>query len=161
MCEMDCLSTTTIPWYKFTKKKRYNSKALSPEGCALARDGNRCSQSRCAGSRGVDINCGGSPGGHTVCASAAPTPCPNAVASKPPLSPDPAQSPGSAWPQPMDCNDNHPGPGPAFEKMLLHRGHLAKLVDELRQHWPDVRCERSDGCAWALVLVGETVTKTC
>lgn len=59
-----------------------------------------------------------------------------------------------------------------LEAMLLHRVHLAKLVDELRQHWPDVSdvmlnspwpegCERSDGCAWALVLVGETVTKTC
>jgi hypothetical protein len=46
-------------------------------------------------------------------------------------------------------------------------GHL---VDDLRQHWPDVSdvrlnsqwsegCERSDGCV-ALVLVGETVTKT-
>jgi hypothetical protein len=53
--------------------------------------------------------------------------------------------------------------------MLLHTGHL---VDDLRQHWPDVsdvmlnsrwpeRYERSDGYAWVLVLVGETVTKTC
>jgi hypothetical protein len=57
------------------------------------------------------------------------------------------------------------------EGRLPQTGHL---VDELRQHWPDVSdvpmmlnspwpdgCERSDGCAWALVLVGETVTKTC
>jgi hypothetical protein len=56
------------------------------------------------------------------------------------------------------------------EAILLHRGHLAKLVDDLRQHWPDVSdvmlnspwpegCERSDGCAWALVLVGEQSLK--
>jgi hypothetical protein len=45
---------------------------------------------------------------------------------------------------------------------------------ELRQDWPEVSdvsmmlnspwtegCERSDGYAWALVLVGESVTKTC
>jgi hypothetical protein len=65
-----------------------------------------------------------------------------------------------------------PAAGTLSEAMLLHRGHLIKLVDELRQHWPDVSdvklnspwpegCERSDGCVWALVLVGETVTKTC
>jgi len=65
-----------------------------------------------------------------------------------------------------------PAAGTLSEVMLLHRGHLSKLVDELRQHWPDVSDvmlnsqwpeggERSDGCAWALVLVGETVTKTC
>jgi hypothetical protein len=46
------------------------------------------------------------------------------------------------------------------------------LIDELGQHWPDVidvmfnsqwpeGCEQSIGCARALVLVGETVTKTC
>ena len=65
-----------------------------------------------------------------------------------------------------------PAAGTLSEAMLLHRGYLTKLVDELRQHWPDVSdvmlnspwpegCERNDGCAWALVLVGETVTKTC
>ena len=31
-----------------------------------------------------------------------------------------------------------PAAGTLSEAMLLHRGHLAKLVDELRQHWPDV-----------------------
>ena len=48
------------------------------------------------------------------------------------------------------------------------------LVDALRQDWPEVSdvsmmlnspwpegSERSHGCAWALVLVGETVTKEC
>jgi hypothetical protein len=41
--------------------------------------------------------------------------------------------------------------------------HLKSMRDELRHHWSDVSegCERSDGCAWALVLVGEIVTKTC
>jgi hypothetical protein len=107
--EIDWLSTTTIPWYKFTKKKRYNAKALSPEGCAPDRDGNGCSQSRRAGSRGADIIVV-APGGPTVGVAAAPTARPNAVASTQPLSPDQAQSPGSASPQPMDCDDNHPGP---------------------------------------------------
>ena len=31
-----------------------------------------------------------------------------------------------------------PAAGTLSEAMLLHRGHLAKLVDELRQHLPDV-----------------------
>jgi hypothetical protein len=31
-----------------------------------------------------------------------------------------------------------PATGTLSEAMLLHRGHLTKLVDELRQHWPDV-----------------------
>ncbi len=48
------------------------------------------------------------------------------------------------------------------------------LVDALRQNWPEVSdvsmmlnspwpegCEQSAGCAWALVLVWETVTKEC
>ena len=48
------------------------------------------------------------------------------------------------------------------------------LVDALRQDWPEVSdvsmmlnspwpegCERRAGCGWALVLVGETVTKKC
>jgi hypothetical protein len=30
----------------------------------------------------------------------------------------------------------------------------------LNSPWHE-RCERSDGCAWALVLGGETATKTC
>ena len=59
------------------------------------------------------------------------------------------------------------------EGRLPRTGHC-DLVDALRQDWPEVSdvsmmlnspwpegCERSDGCAWALVLVGETVTKTC
>ena len=59
------------------------------------------------------------------------------------------------------------------EGRLPRTGHC-DLVDALRQDWPEVNdvsimlnlpwpegCERSDGCAWALVLVGETVTKTC
>jgi hypothetical protein len=50
------------------------------------------------------------PGGPTVSAVAAPTARPNAVASTQPLTPDPAPSPGSASPQPMDCDDNHTGP---------------------------------------------------
>jgi hypothetical protein len=56
----------------------------------------------------------------------------------------------------------------AAEGRLPQTGHL---VDELRQHLPDVGdamlnspwpagCESSDGCAWALVLLGETVTNT-
>ena len=49
------------------KKKRYNSKALSPEGCATAGDGNGCSQSRRAGSRGADINSGGPGRSHSPC----------------------------------------------------------------------------------------------
>jgi hypothetical protein len=53
------------------------------------------------------------PGGPTVSASAAPTVCPNTVASTPHLTPDPGPSPGSASPQPMDCDDNHPGPDEA------------------------------------------------
>ncbi len=57
------------------------------------------------------------------------------------------------------------------EGRLPRTGHC-DLVDALRQDWPEVNdvsimlnlpwpegCERSDGCAWALVLVGETVTK--
>jgi hypothetical protein len=47
-----------------------------------------------------------------------------------------------------------------------------ELIDELRQHWPDasdvmfnsqwpLACENSDGQAWALGQLGETVTKTC
>jgi hypothetical protein len=62
-----------------------------------------------------------------------------------------------------------PALGTHSEVRLPQTGHL---VNELRQHWSDVSdvmlnspwpegCERSDGCAWALVLVGETVTKTC
>jgi hypothetical protein len=46
------------------------------------------------------------------------------------------------------------------------------LIDELRLHFPDASdemmnspwpqaCENSDGHAWALVQLGETVTKTC
>ena len=31
-----------------------------------------------------------------------------------------------------------PAAGTLSEVMLLHRGHLANLVEELRQHWPDV-----------------------
>jgi hypothetical protein len=59
------------------------------------------------------------------------------------------------------------------EGRLPRTGHC-DLVDALRQDWLEVSdvsmmlnspwpegCERSDGCAWALVLVGETVTKTC
>ena len=59
------------------------------------------------------------------------------------------------------------------EERLPQTGHC-DLVDALRQDWPEVSdvsmmlnspwpegCERSDGCAWALVLVGETVTKKC
>jgi hypothetical protein len=63
-------------------------------------------------------------------------------------------------------------PPAATEGRLPRTGHM---VDELRQHWPEVSdmsmmlnspwpegCERSDGCAWAsLVLVGENVTETC
>jgi hypothetical protein len=40
------------------KKKRFNSKALSPQGSATAGNGNGVSQSRRAGSRGAHINCG-------------------------------------------------------------------------------------------------------
>jgi hypothetical protein len=37
--------------------QRYDSKALSQQGCATAGDGHGCSQSRRAGSRGAVINC--------------------------------------------------------------------------------------------------------
>ena len=50
------------------------------------------------------------PGGATVRAAAEPTACLDAVASTTTRTPAPAQSPGSASPQPMDCDDNHPGP---------------------------------------------------
>ena len=56
----------------------------------------------------------------------------------------------------------------------LHEQDHRDLVDALRQDWPEVSdvsmmlnspcpegCEDSAGCAWALVLVGETVTKEC
>ena len=56
----------------------------------------------------------------------------------------------------------------------LHELDHRDLVDVLRQNWPEVSdvsmmlnspwaegCEQSAGCAWALVLVGETVTKEC
>ena len=59
------------------------------------------------------------------------------------------------------------------EARLPQTGHC-DLVDALRQDWPEVSdvsmmlnspwpegSARSDGCAWALVLVGETVTKEC
>jgi hypothetical protein len=59
------------------------------------------------------------------------------------------------------------------EDRLPQTGHC-DLEDALRQDWPEVSdvsmmlhspwpegSERSDGCAWALVLVGETVTKEC
>jgi hypothetical protein len=47
-----------------------------------------------------------------------------------------------------------------------------EFIDELKRHWPDasdvminspwpLACENSDGHAWALVQLGETVTKTC
>jgi hypothetical protein len=47
-----------------------------------------------------------------------------------------------------------------------------ELIDELSRHWPDasdvifnspwpLAYENSDGHAWALVQLGETVTKTC
>ena len=51
-------------------------------------------------------------------------------------------------------------------------GHWPELIDDLRRHWPDasdvmfnspwpLTYEKSDGHAWALVKLGETVTKTC
>jgi hypothetical protein len=56
----------------------------------------------------------------------------------------------------------------------LHEPDHRDLVDALGQDWPEVSdvsmmlnspwpegCEDSAGCAWALVLVGETVTKEC
>jgi hypothetical protein len=60
----------------------------------------------------------------------------------------------------------------------MHHGEVAghatspELIDELRRHRPDVSdvmmnspwpqgCENSDGHAWALMLLGENVTKEC
>jgi hypothetical protein len=107
--EMDCLSTTTIPWYKFTKKKGTIQRPCHQKGVRrLEMATDACS--RDVHSHVVRTSIVVAPGGNTVGAAAAPTPRPNAVASTQPLSPDPAQSPGSAWPQPMDCNNNHPGP---------------------------------------------------
>ena len=52
------------------------------------------------------------------------------------------------------------------------RRHWPEPIDELRRHWPDasdvmfnspwpLTYEKSDGHAWALVKLVETVTKTC
>jgi hypothetical protein len=45
--------------------------------------------------------------------------------------------------------------GDGSELFIVDRGSMM-----LNSPWPE-GCERSDGCAWALDLVGETVTKTC
>ncbi len=62
-----------------------------------------------------------------------------------------------------------PAVGTHSEGRLPQTGHL---VDQLRQHWSDMSdvmlnsqwpegFNQSDGCAWTLVLVGETERECC
>ena len=103
------LSAATIPWYKFTKKKGIIQRPCLQKGVRrleMATD----ARSRDVQGHVVRTSILVAPGGATVRAAAEPTACLDAVASTTPRTPAPAQSPGSASPQPMDCDDNHPGP---------------------------------------------------
>ncbi len=143
---MDCLSTTTIPWYKFTKKKRYNSKALSPEGCAPARDGNRCSQSRRAGSRGADINCGGPGRKYSRCSGSTHPASQHSGQHAAPLS-RPGTVAGVGLAATHGLQQQPPRarrhPGPAFDPMFRHaRGGGAMCATECVAGHSAVDCPR-------------------
>ena len=79
------------------------------------------------------------PGGPTIRASAALTARPNAVASTPQGTPDMAMSPGSASPQPMDCDDNHAGPDDALGLHSTQFPGIQRVAEKCAQQgvWRD------------------------